>query len=661
MNLSDRFVGEGLTFDDVLLVPAESNVLPTDVDLSTYLTKKIKLNTPIMSAAMDTVTEYRMAIAIAREGGIGVIHKSMPIDMQAEQVDMVKRSENGVITNPFYLGPENTLAEADALMAKFRISGVPVVDTDGRLIGIITNRDMKFEEDKSRCIREVMTSEGLVTGREGTTLQEAKEILRWHKIEKLPIVDDEFHLKGLITIKDIEKVVKYPNSAKDSHGRLLCAAAIGVTNDILDRAGALVSAGVDALVLDSAHGHSANIMRCVRLVKEHFPDVGLIAGNVATAEGTEALIKAGADCVKVGIGPGSICTTRVVAGIGVPQITAIMQSAEMADKYGVPIIADGGIKYSGDIVKALAAGGSVVMMGSMLAGCEESPGDSEIFQGRQFKVYRGMGSLGAMQKGSGDRYFQSGSKKYVPEGVEGRVPYKGPVSDTIFQMMGGVRSGMGYCGVPDIQRPAHKDKVHTHNRRGAQGEPPARYLYHQGSAELHHALPRINISAGPGGRCGARPGPARAFERILSRRRGRWTQKSKSSASGSRRATTSSFSAGPACPPRAAYRISAAWTGSTTSSGTIRRRPSSRGRSLTATRRSITASTTRSWWWTARSPTGRTCAWRSWSAKASCAPWSRRTSTGCTRRRGAKTCSSCTGASCALTARAAMRPTRRRP
>ena len=451
MNLSDRFVGEGLTFDDVLLVPAESNVLPTDVDLSTYLTKKIKLNTPIMSAAMDTVTEYRMAIAIAREGGIGVIHKSMPIDMQAEQVDMVKRSENGVITNPFWLGPENTLAEADALMAKFRISGVPVVDTDGRLIGIITNRDMKFEEDKSRYIREVMTSEGLVTGREGTTLQEAKEILRRHKIEKLPIVDDEFHLKGLITIKDIEKVVKYPNSAKDSHGRLLCAAAIGVTNDILDRAGALVSAGVDALVLDSAHGHSANIMRCVRLVKEHFPDVGLIAGNVATAEGTEALIKAGADCVKVGIGPGSICTTRVVAGIGVPQITAIMQSAEMADKYGVPIIADGGIKYSGDIVKALAAGGSVVMMGSMLAGCEESPGDSEIYQGRQFKVYRGMGSLGAMQKGSGDRYFQSGSKKYVPEGVEGRVPYKGPVSDTIFQMMGGVRSGMGYCGVGTIQ------------------------------------------------------------------------------------------------------------------------------------------------------------------------------------------------------------------
>ena len=455
---AERFVGEGLTFDDVLLVPAESSVLPPDVDLSTNLTKNIRLNIPIMSAAMDTVTEYRMAIAIAREGGIGVIHKSMPIDMQAEQVDMVKRSENGVITNPFYLGPDNTLGEADALMGKFRISGVPIVDKAGKLIGIITNRDMKFEEDMTRPIRDVMTSEGLVTGREGTTLEEAKEILRRHKIEKLPIVDAKFHLKGLITIKDIEKVVKYPNSAKDSHGRLLCAAAIGVTNDILDRAGALVAAGADALVLDSAHGHSANVMRCVGLVKEHFPEVGLIAGNVATAEGTEALIKAGADCVKVGIGPGSICTTRVVSGIGVPQITAILQSAEMADKYGVPIIADGGIKYSGDIVKAIAAGGSVVMMGSMLAGCEESPGESEIFQGRQFKVYRGMGSLGAMQKGSGDRYFQSGTKKYVPEGVEGRVPYKGAVSDTIYQMMGGLRSGMGYCGVPDIQSLRTKTK-----------------------------------------------------------------------------------------------------------------------------------------------------------------------------------------------------------
>ena len=448
---ADRFVGEGLTFDDVLLVPAESSVLPPDVDLSTNLTKNIRLNIPIMSAAMDTVTEYRMAIAIAREGGIGVIHKSMPIDMQAEQVDMVKRSENGVITNPFYLGPDNTIGEADALMGKFRISGVPIVDEGGKLIGIITNRDMKFEEDMSRPIRDVMTSEGLVTGREGTTLEEAKEILRRHKIEKLPIVDDDFRLKGLITIKDIEKVVKYPNSAKDSHGRLLCAAAIGVTNDILDRAGALVSAGVDALVLDSAHGHSANIMRCVALVKEHFPDVGLIAGNVATAEGTEALIKAGADCVKVGIGPGSICTTRVVSGIGVPQITAILQSAEMADKYGVPIIADGGIKYSGDIVKAIAAGGSVVMIGSLLAGCEESPGETEIYQGRQFKTYRGMGSLAAMNHGSKDRYFQENNKKLVPEGVEGRVPYKGTTSDTIYQLMGGLRAGMGYTGCHTIE------------------------------------------------------------------------------------------------------------------------------------------------------------------------------------------------------------------
>ena len=449
-SFSERFVGEGLTFDDVLLVPAESNVLPTDVDLSTNLTKTIRLNTPIMSAAMDTVTEYRMAIAIAREGGIGVIHKSMPIDAQAEQVDMVKRSENGVITNPFSLGPDNTLEEADALMAKFRISGVPVVDTDGRLIGIITNRDMKFEENMDTRIREVMTSEGLVTGKEGTTLEEAKDILRRHKIEKLPIVDENFRLKGLITIKDIEKVVKYPNSAKDKHGRLLCAAAIGVTNDILDRAGALVQAGVDALVLDSAHGHSANIMRCVGLVKNAFPEVQLIAGNVATAEATEALIKAGADCVKVGIGPGSICTTRVVSGIGVPQITAVLESAAMADKYGIPVIADGGIKYSGDIVKALAAGGSVVMMGSMLAGCEESPGESEIFQGRQFKVYRGMGSLGAMGKGSSDRYFQANNKKYVPEGVEGRVPYKGPLADTIYQMVGGLRSGMGYVGCANI-------------------------------------------------------------------------------------------------------------------------------------------------------------------------------------------------------------------
>ena len=448
---SSRFIGEGLTFDDVLLVPAESDVLPADVDLSTNLTRKIKLNVPVMSAAMDTVTEYRMAIAIAREGGIGVIHKNMSIDTQAEQVDMVKRSENGVITNPFSLSAGHTLGDADALMGKFRISGVPIVDENGRLIGIITNRDMKFETDMNRRIEEVMTHENLITGLEGTTLDEAKAILQKNRIEKLPIVDKDYKLKGLITIKDIEKVLKYPNSAKDDVGRLLCAAAIGVTGDVLDRAGALIDAGVDVLVLDSAHGHSANIMRCVGLVKEKFPDVQLIAGNVATAEATEALIKAGADCVKVGIGPGSICTTRVVAGIGVPQISAVLQCAEMGDKYGIPVIADGGIKYSGDIVKAIAAGGRVVMLGSMLAGCEEAPGEMEVYQGRQFKVYRGMGSLGAMQKGSKDRYFQSNNKKLVPEGVEGRVPFRGAVSETIYQMMGGLRSGMGYCGAHNIE------------------------------------------------------------------------------------------------------------------------------------------------------------------------------------------------------------------
>ena len=448
---SSRFIGEGLTFDDVLLVPAESDVRPADVDLSTNLTRKIKLNVPVMSAAMDTVTEYRMAIAIAREGGIGVIHKNMSIDTQAEQVDMVKRSENGVITNPFSLSAGHTLGDADALMGKFRISGVPIVDENGRLIGIITNRDMKFETDMNRRIEEVMTHENLITGLEGTTLDEAKAILQKNRIEKLPIVDKDYKLKGLITIKDIEKVLKYPNSAKDDVGRLLCAAAIGVTGDVLDRAGALIDAGVDVLVLDSAHGHSANIMRCVGLVKEKFPDVQLIAGNVATAEATEALIKAGADCVKVGIGPGSICTTRVVAGIGVPQISAVLQCAEMGDKYGIPVIADGGIKYSGDIVKAIAAGGRVVMLGSMLAGCEEAPGEMEVYQGRQFKVYRGMGSLGAMQKGSKDRYFQSNNKKLVPEGVEGRVPFRGAVSETIYQMMGGLRSGMGYCGAHNIE------------------------------------------------------------------------------------------------------------------------------------------------------------------------------------------------------------------
>ena len=448
---SSRFVGEGLTFDDVLLVPAESDVLPADVDLTTQLTRRIKLNVPVMSAAMDTVTEYRMAIAIAREGGIGVIHKNMSISAQAEQVDMVKRSENGVITNPFFLNSGHTLGDADALMGKFRISGVPIVDDEGHLIGIITNRDMKFETDMSRRIEEVMTHENLITGLEGTTLDEAKSILQKNRIEKLPIVDKDYKLKGLITIKDIEKVMKYPNSAKDSAGRLLCAAAIGITADVLDRTAALMDAGVDVLVLDSAHGHSANIMNCVRRVKDKFPDIQLIAGNVATAEATEALIKAGADCVKVGIGPGSICTTRIVAGIGVPQVSAVLQCAEMGDKYGIPVIADGGIKYSGDIVKAIAAGAKVVMMGSMLAGCEEAPGDTEVYQGRQFKVYRGMGSLGAMQKGSKDRYFQTNNKKLVPEGVEGRVPFRGAVSETIYQMMGGLRSGMGYCGAHNIE------------------------------------------------------------------------------------------------------------------------------------------------------------------------------------------------------------------
>ena len=447
---SSRFVGEGLTFDDVLLVPAESDILPADVELGTWLTNKIRLNVPVMSAAMDTVTEYRMAIAVAREGGIGVIHKNMSIEHQAEQVDLVKRSENGVITNPFYLSSGDTLGDADALMAKFRISGVPIVDETGKLIGIITNRDMKFETDMSRRIDEVMTKTGLVTGLVGTTLDEAKAILQKNRIEKLPIVDKDYKLRGLITIKDIEKVLKYPNSAKDASGRLLCAAAIGVTNDVLDRTGALIDAGVDVLVLDSAHGHSANIMRTVEKVKAKYPDAQLVAGNVATAEATEALIKAGADCVKVGIGAGSICTTRIVAGIGMPQVSAVLQCAEMGDKYGIPVVSDGGIKYSGDIVKALAAGAKTVMLGSMLAGCEEAPGDTEVFQGRQFKVYRGMGSLGAMGKGSSDRYFQANNKKYVPEGVEGRVPYKGPLADTIYQMVGGLRSGMGYVGCANI-------------------------------------------------------------------------------------------------------------------------------------------------------------------------------------------------------------------
>lgn len=449
-NAAEKFLKEGLTFDDVLLIPAASDVLPSDIDLHTQLTKKIRLNIPVMSAAMDTVTEYRMAIAMAREGGIGIIHKNMTIEEQAEQVDMVKRSENGVISNPFWLAPGHTIAEADELCAKYRISGVPICERDGKLVGIITNRDMKFETDGNKLIDEVMTKDNLITAKEGISLEEAKSILREHKIEKLPLVDDEGHLKGLITIKDIEKAVAYPNAARDARGRLLCGAAIGITGDVLDRVKALVDVGVDVLNLDSAHGHSRNIMRTVERIKALYPDVQLIAGNVATAAGAEALIKAGVDAVKVGIGPGSICTTRVVAGIGVPQITAVYDAACVAAKYGIPVIADGGIQYSGDIVKALAAGGNVVMLGSLLAGCEESPGDTEIYQGRSFKVYRGMGSIAAMNNGSKDRYFQAGKKKLVPEGVEGRVPYKGPLADTIFQMIGGIRSGMGYCGAADI-------------------------------------------------------------------------------------------------------------------------------------------------------------------------------------------------------------------
>ena len=448
----EKFVKEGLTFDDVLLIPAESNVLPSEVDFSTQLTKTIRLNAPILTAAMDTVTESDMAIAIAREGGVGIIHKNMTIERQADQVDRVKRSENGVIVNPFFLSPDNLVKEADEIMGRFKISGVPICQ-DGVLVGIITNRDMRFMEgdDFEQPIKNVMTKENLVTAPVGTTLKEAQGILRKHRIEKLPLVDDQMHLKGLITIKDIEKAVRYPNSARDKGGRLLCGAAIGATKDVLDRVAALVEAQVDVVTLDSAHGHNNGVLDAVRLVKKHYPDLQVIAGNVATAEGAKALIDAGADCVKVGIGPGSICTTRVVAGIGVPQITAVYDAALEASKQGIPVIADGGIKYSGDVVKALAAGASAVMLGSMVAGCKESPGEYELYQGRQFKVYRGMGSLGAMNQGSGDRYFQGEQKKFVPEGVEGRVPYKGPLADTVFQLLGGLRSGMGYTGCGTIQ------------------------------------------------------------------------------------------------------------------------------------------------------------------------------------------------------------------
>ena len=444
-----QIIGDGITFDDVLLVPGYSQVIPNQVDLSTNLTKTIKLNIPMMSAGMDTVTEHRMAIAMARQGGIGIIHKNMSIEAQAEEVDKVKRSENGVITDPFSLTPEHTLKDADELMAKFRISGVPI--TEGRkLVGIITNRDLKFETDFSKKIKESMTSEGLVTAKEGITLEEAKAILAKARKEKLPIVDDNFNLKGLITIKDIEKTIKYPLAAKDKQGRLLCGAGVGITANVLDRVAALVESKVDVVVLDSAHGHSENVLRCLRMIKENYPDLPVIAGNVATAEGTKALIEAGADAVKVGIGPGSICTTRIVSGIGVPQITAIMDAYSVAKEYGVPIIADGGIKYSGDMTKALAAGGSICMMGSIFAGCDEAPGTFELFQGRKYKVYRGMGSIAAMENGSKDRYFQSDAKKLVPEGVEGRVAYKGSVEDTVFQLVGGIRSGMGYCGTPSI-------------------------------------------------------------------------------------------------------------------------------------------------------------------------------------------------------------------
>ena len=443
-------IGEGITFDDVLLVPQYSEVTPNMIDLRTHLTKKIVLNIPMMSAAMDTVTESKMAIAMARQGGIGIIHKNMSIEEQAEEVDKVKRSENGVITDPFSLTPEHTLRDADELMSKFKISGVPI--TEGtKLVGIITNRDLKFETDFSKKIKESMTSENLITAREGITLEEAKEILGKARKEKLPIVDEDFNLKGLITIKDIEKQIKYPLSAKDEKGRLLCGAGVGITANMMDRIDALVAAKVDVIVVDSAHGHSKNIIEAVKKIKATYPDLQVIAGNIATGDATRALIEAGADAVKVGIGPGSICTTRVVAGIGVPQISAVMDCYAVAKEYGIPVIADGGIKYSGDMTKAIAAGANVCMLGSMFAGCDEAPGTFELYQGRKFKVYRGMGSIAAMENGSKDRYFQTDAKKLVPEGVEGRVAYKGTLEDTVFQLVGGIRSGMGYCGCPTIE------------------------------------------------------------------------------------------------------------------------------------------------------------------------------------------------------------------
>mgnify|MGYP002082168408 FL=1 len=445
-----KIVKDGLTFDDVLLIPQYSNVLPNSVSLATKLTDDIKLNIPLLSASMDTVTEYELAIAIAREGGIGMIHKNLSIAEQALHVDRVKRSEHGVITDPFFLSPDNTLEDANNLMRKYRISGVPIT-VDGKLVGIITNRDLRFETDFTQKIRDVMTSENLITAKQGTTLEEAQKILCKHRIEKLPIVDAQNNLKGLITIKDIEKAIQYPNSAKDSNGRLLAGAAVGVTGDTMERVEELVKSKVDLITIDTAHGHNQGVLDMVKKVKSKFPNLNLCAGNVATAEATKALIDSGADVVKVGIGPGSICTTRIIAGIGVPQMTAVMDCAEMADKMGKRIIADGGIKFSGDIVKALGAGASAVMIGSLFAGTAETPGEIEMFQGRSFKVYRGMGSLGAMNNGSKDRYFQTNAKKLVPEGVEGRVPFRGSLQEVVFQLVGGIRSGMGYCGMPDIE------------------------------------------------------------------------------------------------------------------------------------------------------------------------------------------------------------------
>ncbi|OEF97599.1 IMP dehydrogenase [Desulfuribacillus alkaliarsenatis] len=449
--MEDKFVKEGLTFDDVLLIPAKSEVLPRDVSVTTQLTKRIKLNIPLMSAGMDTVTTSKLAIAIAREGGIGIVHKNMSIEQQAEEIDRVKRSESGIITNPIYLQRHNYVYEAEELMAKYRISGIPIVNDDLILVGILTNRDLRFVKNYNRPIDEVMTKDHLVTASVGTTLDQAQDILQEHKIEKLPLVDENNKLKGLITIKDIEKAKQYPHSAKDDSGRLLAGAAVGVSKDLDERVAALVKAQVDCIVIDTAHGHSSGVIETVARIRKTYPDLNIIAGNVATGEATRELIEAGADAVKVGIGPGSICTTRVIAGIGVPQITAVYDCAKVAKEYGVPIIADGGVKYSGDIVKAIAAGANVVMIGSLFAGTEESPGETIIYQGRSYKVYRGMGSIGAMKEGSKDRYFQENEQKLVPEGIEGRVPYKGPISDTIYQLVGGLRSGMGYCGTHTIQ------------------------------------------------------------------------------------------------------------------------------------------------------------------------------------------------------------------